>query len=192
MVQPGARAMTPTWVRGRCKHVKIRSRGTVRGFTLIEVMVVVLIMGLFAGLVSVVLRPDHRGPLPVEAERLAQVLDLAALESQLTGTQIAWVSDGTGYRFWRMAADARWSEVRDNDVLRARALPAGMTISDLKLETARSQGGLRLEFTPYGPPPVYRVEMAFGAARCVIAGSPMGEVQILPECGVAGDGSATA
>ena len=70
-----------------------------RGFTLIELMVVLLIIGLFAGLVSTITRPDDRALLRVEAERLAQLLDLAATKSRLTGISIAWTADGPGYRF---------------------------------------------------------------------------------------------
>ncbi|MGH8694384.1 MAG: prepilin-type N-terminal cleavage/methylation domain-containing protein, partial [Burkholderiales bacterium] len=54
----------------------------IRGFTLIELLVVLLIMGLFAGLVSTLTRPDDRALLRVEAERLAQLLDLAAMQSR--------------------------------------------------------------------------------------------------------------
>ena len=52
--------------------------GRTRGFTLIELLVVLMIMGLIVGLVSAIVRPDDRGQLRVEAERLAQLLDLAA------------------------------------------------------------------------------------------------------------------
>ena len=56
-----------------------------RGFTLIELLVVLLIMGIFVGLVSTITQPDDRALVRVEAERLAQLLDLAATKSRLTG-----------------------------------------------------------------------------------------------------------
>ena len=54
-----------------------------RGFTLIEMLVVLMIMGLFVGLVSAITRPDDRAVLRLEAERLSQLLDFAAAEAQL-------------------------------------------------------------------------------------------------------------
>jgi general secretion pathway protein H len=152
------------------------------GFTLIELLVVLLIMGLFAGLVSTITRPDDRALLRVEAERLAQLLDLAATKSRLTGKSIAWTADGPGYRFWQFSEDTSWSEILDDDSLRPRTLPQGMVIAGMRVENMRTPGPMRLEFNPYGATS-FDVEMALGAARCMVAGSPIGEVRVLPEQG---------
>jgi len=151
-----------------------------RGFTLVEMLVVLLIMGLFVGLVSVIARPDERGLLQVEAERLAQLLDLAATESRLSGKVIGWTTDGSGYRFWRPAQDLGWTEIRDNDLLRARTLPQGMAITNMRVENMRPQGAMRLEFTPYSPTLSFTIEMSYGAAHYSVAATPMGEVRVLP------------
>jgi general secretion pathway protein H len=162
----------------------VRRRNTAacatRGFTLIEVLVVLAIMGLFVGMVSAIVRPDDRGLLRVEAERLAQLLDLAAAEARLTGQFIAWTADGPGYRFLRMTGDAEWSEVRDSDLLRARTLPQGMMISRLRVENMPAQGAMRVEFTPYGPALSFSIGMSLGAARYAVAASPIGELRVLP------------
>ncbi len=150
-----------------------------RGFTLIELLVVLLIMGLLVGLVGAIVRPDDRGLVRLEAERLAQLLDLAAAESRLTGSSIAWTADGAGYRFWRMTEDAGWSEVRDQDLLRARMLPQGMAISGLQVENMPA-GNRRLVFAPYAPPLPFAVELSLGAARSVVTASPIGELRVLP------------
>ncbi len=142
------------------------------------------IMGLFVGLVSVIVRPDERGLLRVEAERLAQLLDLAAEESRLTGRSIAWTADGRGYRFWRASGDTGWIEARDDDLLRARTLPQHMMISGLRVENGPAQGAMRLEFSPYGGAVLaFTVEMSLGAARDTVAASPIGEVRVLPRAG---------
>jgi general secretion pathway protein H len=156
----------------------------VRGFTLIEVLVVLLIMGLLAGLVGTLVRPDDRALLRLEAERLAQLLDLAAAESRFTGNAMAWTADGPGYRFWRMSEDAalsaQWSEVLDADLLRARALPQGMLVSGLQVGNEPAHGPMRLAFTPYGPGLPFSIEMSLGAARYAVAGSAIGELSVSP------------
>jgi general secretion pathway protein H len=157
--------------------------GRGRGFTLIEMLVVLMIMGLFVGLVSTITRPDDRAVLRLEAERLSQLLDFAATEAQLTGKSIAWTADGLGYRFWRSSEDSGWSEIRDSELLRARTLPQGMAISDFRVENMRPQGATRLEFAPEGSSLAFTIGMSLGAERYVVAGSPVGDVRALPDEG---------
>lgn len=155
------------------------------GFTLIEMLVVLLIMGLVVGLAATIVRPDDRGLLSVEAERLAQLIDLAAAEARLTGSPIAWTTEGSGYRFWRMTADGDWSEVRDSDVLRARTLPQGMAITDLQVENATVRGMRRLQFAPYyGAEQSFTIAMSLGEARYSVVASPVGEVRVVDGAGV--------
>ena len=98
------------------------------------------------------------------------------MEARLTGKPIAWTADGGQYRFWRWRDDAGWSEARE-DSLRARSLPSGMAISELRIEAMRPQGGMRLEFDPQGSL-AYDFQMSLGAARYSVAASPVGEVRI--------------
>lgn len=153
-----------------------------RGYTLIEMLAVMLIMGLLLGLVTAIARPDARDRLQLEAERLAQLLNLAAAESQLTGKYIRWTADDTGYRFWRRQQD-HWAELRDNDTLRPRLLPEGMRIADFRIETLAQPATMRLEFTPHGLPLAYQIGIAFGARRATITALPFGDAQTLDPAG---------
>lgn len=158
----------PISVPGICSRRKNRGQSPIleaRGFTLIELLVVLLIMGLAAGLIGALAQPGERAVLRVEAERLAQLLDLAAVESRLTGKPIAFTAELSKYSFWRWRDDAGWLETRE-DSLRPRSLPPGMAIS-----------GLRIEFDPYVPA-AYELQMSLGAARAVVAASALGEVRI--------------
>ena len=151
---------------------------------MIELLVVLLIMGLVVGLASVIVSPDDRGLLRVEAERLAQVLDLAAAEARLTGRSLAWTGEGSSYRFWRMSGEADWSEVVDSDELRARTLPQGMRISGLRVEDIPAREIMRLEFAPYAEPAAFGIELSLDRARYTVAGSPIGELTLVPGPGV--------
>jgi len=148
------------------------------GFTLLEVLVVIMIIGLFVGLASALTRPDDRAVLHLEAERLSRLLEFAAIEARMTGKRIAWTADESSYRFWRSGDDATWLEIQDSDLLRPRSLPQGMSLARLGVENMRSQGAMRLEFAPQGSSLAFSIDMSLGVERCSVAGSPVGDVRV--------------
>lgn len=190
MVEACAQATERLTIDQSCPARLIQSRNhpisqssTRDGFTLIEMLVVMLIMGLFVGLVSTLTQPDDRARLGIEAERLSQLLDLAATKSRLSGNSIAWTSSGPDYRFWQFSDDTGWTAITDDETLRPRTLPQGMTIFALRIENTPLQEHMRLEFSPFGVTFSFRVEMMLGSARRAIEGSPIGEVRVLPDPG---------
>jgi len=69
------------------------------GFTLIEVMVVLVIIGIASAAIGLSSRPDPARLLREDAQRLALQLPLAQAEARLRGTPIRWQTDRRGYRF---------------------------------------------------------------------------------------------
>ncbi len=151
-----------------------------RGFTLVEMLVVVLIMGILVGTVGAKLQPSDRDMLRVEAERLAQLFELAAQEARITGTAIVWTSDGFRYEFWRQGGDDAWSEIRDDDLLRARRLPHGMVITQLRNEAGAPQPILRLQFPAGGSMSAFGMDLTLANAHYGVAASPVGDLRIAP------------
>lgn len=156
------------------------SAGTGRGFTLVEMLVVLMVMGIFLGLIAVKMGAGDKDVLRNEAERLAQVLDLATEEARISGRTIAWTADESGYRFWRLGPDREWGEVRDNDLLRARTLSPGVTLSDLRVEAMRTLNSMRVEFPPGGAMLAFSIDLALGAEHYSIAASPVGDIRVFP------------
>jgi len=70
-----------------------------RGFTLIELMVVLAVIGIATGLLTLSLRGNDTRRLTEEAGRLAALFRMAQSESRLTGRPILWQADLGGYRF---------------------------------------------------------------------------------------------
>lgn len=154
-------------------------------------MVVVLIAGLIVGLVSVIVEPDERGLLKVEAQRLAQLLDLAAAQARVSGNSLAWTASSDSYRFQQLTEDSGWIAVSSNDSLRPRQLPAGVTLSGLLIENSPATEPMRVEFPAYGQTTAFVVDLRYGAAHYQVTVSPIGFVQVSMPAAEIGDGVRT-
>lgn len=111
--------MIPVLLPRRLSSVPRRAS---RGFTLLEVLVVLMIGGLLVGLASLSLTRNPRSDLMEQAQRLALTFETAGDEAQLHAAPIEWQPMNGGYRFmmrdgnnWRPLVDellgpTRWKE----------------------------------------------------------------------------------
>lgn len=100
-----------------------RSARWTRGFTLIEVMVVMLIIGVVTALATFAFSDNREDRVEREARRLAAVLELVAeqavLQSRIIGVRFA--SDG--YLFLSPGAEGEWLPIENDRQLRPHELP---------------------------------------------------------------------
>ncbi|WP_123385109.1 GspH/FimT family pseudopilin [Paraburkholderia sp.] len=95
------------------------------GFTLLEMLVVLLIAGLLVSLTSLAVTRNPRTDLNEEAQRLALLFESAGDEAQVRARPIAWQPFDGGFRF-DMHTDDGWRPLRD-DLLGARRWEGGVT-----------------------------------------------------------------
>ncbi len=144
-----------------------------RGFTLMELLVVLVIIALGVSTAVIALRPDPRGMVREEGERLAVLLGLASEESSLGGTAIAWVGGVDGYEFQaRELTDLGpdWQVIRGDDLLHPRRLPNGTTIRGIRLDGKALEPGQRVALGNRGALELV-IEIGLGDARARITGA---------------------
>ncbi|MFN7834635.1 MAG: prepilin-type N-terminal cleavage/methylation domain-containing protein [Burkholderiaceae bacterium] len=85
-----------------------------RGFTLLELLIVLVVIGIGTAMVAVKAFPSDQQLLRREAERLAQLLSIAQEQAALRSQTLAWQPNTRGFAFF---------EVRDERLLPAEAEP---------------------------------------------------------------------
>lgn len=118
-------------MRGHQPH-----QGLQRGFTLLELLVVMVIAGVILGMVAYNATSDARQVLHNDAQRIALLLQLARDEAIVRNRPIAFEIETDRYRFLQRDGNA-WQALAQDDLLREREFkrsPVAISISPLPQE----------------------------------------------------------
>lgn len=109
---------------------------TARGFTLIEIMVVVLIIGVMsAGLLLSVSLTGRDRELEKESDRLLALINYAREQAELQTREYGIIFQDDNYEFVSYDVHRQvWRSVFEDDTLQLRRLPYGLNVK-LKVET---------------------------------------------------------
>lgn len=140
----------------------LRSRQ--HGFTLLELLVVMVIAGLMLGAVAFNAMPSPRQRVEQDANRIALLLQLARDEAILRNLPVAFEADQYGYRF-QVREDRVWLPLRD-DMLRDRAFD--ISPLELSMEPPSNQAAaVRIVFgrEPVDKPFIITLRVPDGSVR---------------------------
>lgn len=139
-----------------------------RGFTLLEVLVVVAIAAVLSVTFATLASPSDAATAEKEARRLALLLELAFAESRASGRALAWRPEPGGYSFWRRDDDGDWVALPADGPYRRRTFPSGIAL----------RSGEAVVLHPYGFAAPMEVTIAAGSRRLVVQGGVLGRFTV--------------
>jgi len=148
-----------------------------RGFTLVEIMVVMVIIGITLGMVSVNVLPSPRQDLQAEARRLSLLLQLARDEAIVRNRPITFEATQERYHFL-VRNETRWDLITNDDVLRERAFKNAPLTLLLNPANAGTIDPLRITF---GREPVdkpFTLTLANGGYQVAIEADGVGHFTV--------------
>ena len=148
------------------------------GFTLIEVLVAMAIIGVLSVVVVLAVAPGEATHARTEARRLAALLELALAETRASGQSIAWSPAPEGYAFLRRGEDGEWQGFPADSPYRRRSLPTGVTLGAVQLDAQTLRPGERIVITPYGLGGAIQATIAGGGASITLRGGALGRVTL--------------
>lgn len=153
-----------------------------RGFTLVEILVVLVLIGVAAGLAYAQLDRDPRHLLEREGRRLAGALEHAALLAQWKNETLGISVNDGAYRFWRRGVDSegeRWIAFSDDEVLLPHALPSPLIVVPRTYAGQTVPAEAVLPLVPSGRNEPYVIALASPEWQLLLAADPLNRVALV-------------
>lgn len=149
-----------------------------RGFTLIEIAVVLLILVIVVGTIGIELRATDRVTVRDQAKRLALLVHAMRQQAILQGEAYAVGFDQDGYRFFMLSPKGHWDPVQRDTMFRARRFPKGVAVS-VAVNGAARPGLVRI--APSGLVTPFSAVFTEGDARWRVTAAANGDVSADPQ-----------
>ncbi len=147
-----------------------------RGFTLLELLVVLVIAGILLGTVALNANPGDRQVLQSEAQRIALLLQLARDEAIVRNQPIAFEADDYRYRFLIRKNDS-WLALVDDELLREREFRRA-PVSLLLQPASGDRLPLRIVFGREPVDKAFTLTLALGGQSSTIRADGIGNFEV--------------
>jgi general secretion pathway protein H len=143
-----------------------------RGFTLVELLLVMAVVAVAVGLVALALPDGDAARLDEEGERLITLLETARAESRVSGMPVVWVPRGSGEEGIGIGATSAGGDKAQPVHFRFVGLPASLPLPNRWLDarvSAQVVGARQLVLGPSAILPPQRVVLSLGERRLELA-----------------------
>jgi len=148
------------------------------GFTLIEIVVTLMIVGITLAMISVNLRPNDTQTLLDEANRMALMLEMTQEEAMTTGEPMGWTFTDREYLFWRFNEKGEWVRAKDDGFFHSGAFNKAIHMSRFDIGGVRAKQDQRLVFPPTGNVTPYSVTLELNSSRVLLSANALGRVNV--------------
>lgn len=150
-----------------------------RGFTLLEMMVVLVVASIMLSMATLKLMPNAQTVLREESQRLAFLMENGAMSSQAGGQPLAWSGTGNTYRFWKRTKEGEWVRIERDNLLRPRNLPEGVRIGEVSFNGRRIEPGALVVLSPELSAKDFRVSLRSSDLVADVVGNGLGKVEVV-------------
>jgi general secretion pathway protein H len=147
-----------------------------RGYTLIEILTVLVIIGIVLALARVQYAPDPNQTLKDEARRLALLLEFARDEAMTRGCTVAWIARSDAHRLECRQAPTD-APAHDNPYAR-RPWTGTVALERVSIAGVPASRDAPLLFTPSGINAPFELVLAMEGNRVHLAGDFLGRVSV--------------
>ena len=110
--------------------MKARHGALATGFTLVELMVVMVVLAIVVSMVTLSISAASGHALESAAERLSSTLEEARWQAISTGRRIAWEAPQFSTPASKTSAEARWYEQTQDGIWQLRIVPPTTPLAD--------------------------------------------------------------